>query len=160
MIGSSLNIDPAPNWVLSSWFYDWNGLQLEKSVLLRIDKYVGTKPTESLVCYPVEFYPGDTRADVAELCSPGPSSPLQTKFPPIDHLRPDRRTILSKQLTESLVQYGKDFQKYCTAGEGRKTMFRYDGQLLFKGYGVAVSNDTSNPSNNQFSDVSPHWFPN
>jgi hypothetical protein len=154
MIGSSHNIDPAPNWVLSAWFYDWNGLQLEKkSVLLRIDKYVGTKPIESLVCYPVEFY---RAVDMPELQSPDTVNPIHTKFPPIDDLRPDRRTILPKKLTDSLLQRGRDFQKYCTAGEGRKAMFRYDGQVLFKGYGVAVTNDNNSRSSNQFSDVSTH----
>ncbi|KAL2045967.1 hypothetical protein ABVK25_011892 [Lepraria finkii] len=86
---------------LVCWYYDHDGTDwVVSQILFEIERYNGTKPIDTLKCYPLEYYKENGRS-----------------------------TDLVK-LKGELTERGKSFKRLCTRNPGVQQMFDYKGQLL------------------------------
>lgn len=127
---------PDRPWIVTCASLDWNGSGLVRTpYVFSTSRYRGTKSVRTLQCYPVEYYQSvDTENSVeSETCVKDSDDHKDVDF------RNKSYGNVPVQLWELLVNRGKKFCDLSNSGEGRKRMFRYDGQALFNGFGISSS---------------------
>lgn len=73
IVGSSSVDFPAEGrraepWSISCWGYDWNGETFNrKPYEFEFEKFAGSKPINSLPCYPLDFYKNGDRNEIKDL---------------------------------------------------------------------------------------------
>lgn len=86
---------------IDCWCYDWNGKEIVKAFYsISIERFIGTKAINELVCYPLKYYKGDlTFRD-------------------------------EQDLRENLIKRGSKYNTTVRGRKGAQQMYEYHGDAL------------------------------